>query len=137
MMTLWGEEEVETKTCSICEETKPVTEFHLCQSKRVINGKRYESTYRSECKVCRGVGGKAHSSQAKKLMDDMGMIRPPIGTPCDCCGKSTDMLVFDHDHETNAFRGWLCYQCNTSIGNLGDNLEGIMRAVKYLEDFFG
>ena len=41
--------------------------------------------------------------------------------------------VLDHDHETNLFRGWLCDDCNLGIGKLGDNLEGIMRAVKYFK----
>jgi len=38
----------------------------------------------------------------------------------------------DHCHETGEFRGWLCKQCNTGLGNLGDNLESLKRAVNYL-----
>ena len=122
------------KECRICGKTKPLSEFHLCHSERVVNGKLYPKRYRSECKVCRRIGGKAHSSQAKKLMQELNMQRPPLGTPCKCCGKKTEMLVFDHDHQTNKFRGWLCYQCNSAIGNLGDNLAGIKMAEKYLTE---
>jgi hypothetical protein len=31
------------------------------------------------------------------------------------------------------FRGWLCNICNLSIGQLGDSVEGLMNAVRYLE----
>jgi hypothetical protein len=29
-------------------------------------------------------------------------------------------------------RGWLCDPCNIAIGNLGDTLEGVLKAVEYL-----
>jgi len=123
-----------TKRCRICDEFKDIsTEFHKCSSEKVINGKVYPVVYRSECKSCRRVGGRAHSSAAKKLMQSLNMKRPVIGTPCENCNKSTEKLIFDHDHDTNEFRGWLCYQCNTAIGNLGDSLEGLKRAIRYLE----
>jgi len=39
----------------------------------------------------------------------------------------------DHDHRTGKFRGWLCHDCNTSIGKLGDTFDGVMRAADYLK----
>lgn len=42
-------------------------------------------------------------------------------------------LVVDHCHRTQKVRGLLCNKCNISLGGLGDNIEGIMRAVEYLE----
>ena len=132
--TLWGKEEVDAKVCVICGVEKSLSEFHKGSDEKIINGKRYEATYRSECKECRGVNGKANSSAAEKLMKQHGIKRPPIGTPCDCCGKTTKKLIYDHCHETKKFRGWLCYQCNTAIGNLGDSLGGVMKAVRYLSE---
>lgn len=41
-------------------------------------------------------------------------------------------LNIDHDHNTNQVRGLLCSDCNTSLGKFGDNLEGVMRVVRYL-----
>lgn len=39
---------------------------------------------------------------------------------CDMCGVSEDklnrLLALDHDHSTGVFRGWLCDQCNMSLG---------------------
>lgn len=50
---------------------------------------------------------------------------------CGICGSS-EKLRIDHCHETNEIRGHLCLQCNTSLGNFGDNLAGLERAVNYL-----
>ena len=101
-------------------------------SEKIINGKVYPIVYRSECKKCRRTGGKANSSAAKKLMKQLNMTRPKTPIPCHCCKKVTKRLTFDHDHTTNKFRGWLCYQCNSAIGNLGDSIEGLTRALEYL-----
>lgn len=52
----------------------------------------------------------------------------------DCCEicERTDNLCYDHCHATMKFRGILCRSCNAAIGHLGDNLEGVQRAVVYL-----
>ena len=47
--------------------------------------------------------------------------------------SSTKELCYDHDHKTMEFRGVLCRACNRSLGQLGDNLEGIKKVVDYLE----
>jgi hypothetical protein len=41
----------------------------------------------------------------------------------------------DHCHRTKAIRGILCARCNTGLGKLGDDIEGIRRALEYLERF--
>lgn len=53
---------------------------------------------------------------------------------CDCCGQPPigSKLHLDHDHITKEFRGWLCRNCNTGIGNLGDDVEGLQRGIDYL-----
>lgn len=56
---------------------------------------------------------------------------------CDCCG-STDSggtvgWCLDHEHSTGRIRGMLCCSCNLAIGKLGDTLEGVLNAVKYLQ----
>ena len=38
----------------------------------------------------------------------------------------------DHDHATGKVRGILCASCNTALGRLGDSVESLERAVKYL-----
>ena len=55
---------------------------------------------------------------------------------CDICGKTSEenksCLIVDHDHETGKLRGVLCTVCNTGLGKLGDNVEGLTRALEYL-----
>lgn len=55
---------------------------------------------------------------------------------CDCCGRDKsggNGWAVDHDHTTGRVRGVLCNWCNTAIGRLGDTLEGVLKAVRYLE----
>lgn len=56
---------------------------------------------------------------------------------CALCEKpfidfSRTNLHIDHCHETNKVRGLLCMQCNVGLGMLGDTVEGLTRAIKYL-----
>ena len=44
-------------------------------------------------------------------------------------------IVFDHNHTTNKFRGWLCGRCNTGLGLFGDKLEILELAIKYLKKY--
>jgi len=64
---------------------------------------------------------------------------PPASRPepanCECCGRV--MLPgrrthLDHCHTTGIFRGWLCNRCNMGLGNLGDSVEGVEKALAYL-----
>lgn len=53
-------------------------------------------------------------------------------THCELCNRTNCKLYPDHDHETNELRGILCARCNTGLGKLGDNIEGLTRALNYL-----
>ena len=56
-----------------------------------------------------------------------------LGTPhgCAICGTMDD-LVYDHCHATGDWRGVLCRPHNAAIGQLGDTVSGVQRAIKYL-----
>ena len=57
---------------------------------------------------------------------------------CAVCFKPLEIMNrranIDHDHETGEVRGILCTGCNTGIGHLGDNIEGLKRALYYLKN---
>jgi hypothetical protein len=50
---------------------------------------------------------------------------------CAICREGRPLHV-DHDHSMGKVRGLLCAGCNTAIGKLGDNSEGVLRAWRYL-----
>ena len=97
--------------------------------------------YRKVCRKC--------ESERSVQQRELRKTAPPIPECCDCCGVSFKRPVqkvrlfrktsvstrLDHCHDTNIFRGWLCHNCNSGIGLLGDNLEGLNKAVAYLEKF--
>jgi len=46
----------------------------------------------------------------------------------------TKWLSVDHCHDTGRIRGLLCSKCNNAIGLLGDNYEGVKKALDYLQE---
>jgi hypothetical protein len=58
----------------------------------------------------------------------------PEPARCELCGglPGKKVLAIDHDHVTGRFRGWLCVACNVGLGALGDSLEGLALARRYL-----
>lgn len=105
-----------TKVCIYCNLTKNVDEFprHI----------HYKDNLDARCKECI----KHHT----KIRNELRKVAPDKPEVCECCKKPTDKWALDHDHSDNTFRGWLCDQCNTGIGKLGDNIEGIVNALNYL-----
>lgn len=122
--------ELETKKCSVCEETKPVTEFGKA------SGGNY---YRGECKKC--------GYDITKAREKAKALAPPIpkNHVCPICkreeelvkgrgGKKSGTWCCDHDHSTGKFRGWLCHDCNRGIGNMGDCVDRLQQAIDYINE---
>jgi len=54
-------------------------------------------------------------------------------THCQICDKECGTSIhLDHDHETGAFRGWLCSNCNWGIAHFCDQPRLLRRAALYL-----
>ena len=103
------------RTCRICLQSKPEDEFSE-------NGRKRAKENR--CKPCVN----AASAVRRKLKK----TAPPKPETCECCGQKTEKMCLDHCHDALTFRGWLCESCNRGIGQLGDNIEGLQRAINYL-----
>ena len=66
--------------------------------------------------------------------------RPALGKPfkCPVCQKTKipwhkNQICLDHNHKTGKIRGYLCGDCNASIGRIGDSIPILKRAIKWLE----
>jgi len=84
---------------------------------------------------------KSTMSRFGKTIDDYFLMFENQQGKCGCCGKHQDQepqrLQIDHCHKTNQIRGLLCWDCNAGIGKLGDDLEGVKNAIRYLENTNG
>lgn len=103
--------------------------------KREADAARYQA---SQANVRKRV--KEHRLFAKyglTVMEREQLIRGNGGR-CWCCNRDLNLdlsyeVCVDHDHANGRVRGILCRGCNSGIGQLGDTLTGVSRAVSYLE----
>src|SRR6056300_888524 len=107
------------KVCKHCQQSKHVTEFH----KHLLrpDGRDHR------CKVCK--------NKSSQILRQIRKTAPPKPDKCDCCNATDKKLYLDHCHITKTFRGWICDNCNSGIGKLGDNLEGVTKAITYLQTY--
>jgi len=65
--------------------------------------------------------------------EDYSALLAEQGNACGICRKPKPMRI-DHDHKTKQIRGLLCGPCNAGLGALGDTIDGLRRALSYLEN---
>lgn len=130
---LWAS--LQIKKCSKCLSDKKLCDFNGNTSGTDAFNKDGYRLRRPECNECtKSINkGKIH---AKNKAKELGISYiAPNETLCSVCNKSAspgNNIVFDHCHTTNIFRGYCCNSCNRSIGVLGDNVDGLLRAINYL-----
>lgn len=119
----------DVRTCSKCGKTFPLTiEYFAKNQSTNTGGDKY---FRPECKACTSKAGR-EIAEAKRRA---GNPAPPaLGAPCHMCGRTDRKLLFDHDHDTLRHRGWLCDNCNRSLGMLGDSVWHLERAIRYIKE---
>ena len=130
------------KRCTKCGEEKPLSNFH--------NERRSSDGVTARCKPCTSNYGKAwrqakgnnyHRTQRYGITPDeyVEMLEEQLHT-CACCGSSNPKrkagFVIDHDHATGQIRGLLCHSCNIGIGQLGDSIDGLTKALDYLRKHY-
>lgn len=70
----------------------------------------------------------------KLTLEDYERLKAEQGG-CGICGKVYKQKNYcvDHDHKTGLVRGLLCTNCNRSLGVFGDDVEGILKVLQYLQ----
>jgi hypothetical protein len=76
---------------------------------------------------------KTQESVRRKRERLAGSPRPVACDVCKSPGYGQQGIVFDHDHATGTFRGWLCNSCNVILGHAQDNTERLLQLALYLE----
>jgi hypothetical protein len=110
------------KICTKCNIKKSLSDFRIC---RLYKGMSQGEYFRSECKSC--------EKKAAEQLVTARKTAPSKTESCQCCEIKVSHLVLDHDHSTGNFRGWVCRNCNQGIGKLGDTVEGVQKALAYLQ----
>ena len=149
---------VEHKTCTTCEEIKPVTDFF--KRGKYVDG---TTSYKSSCISCfnkysldyhyknRRDNGIARKSAYRYTLrtayglsqeDFEGMLERQGGL-CDICGTPLrnpfnssigERQAVDHCHESGNVRAILCMACNSGLGHFKDSPVILEKAIKYLNE---
>ncbi len=143
-----------TKRCSICKKNKDVSEFYI---RWLLSN---SATYTSACKECSRTrnrtsyktkirGSQNRDGHLRRVYglstEEYGKLYAKQGGVCAICGKpetSTNKktgeiynLSVDHNHQTGAIRGLLCYSCNVSLGHFKDDISKLFAAIEYLKKY--
>ena len=114
-------EKTDVQECKECHKVLPLMAFTT--SYRRGDG---ASILKKACREC-------CSSIATEL-NQVKKNLSPKPERCECCHKKIEKLQVDHLHGSTTFRGWLCNDCNSGLGELGDNLGGVLQGAIYLEN---
>ena len=123
-------ESEDKRVCSKCDKSLPLSSFSPNSGGNFL---------RPECKEC----NRAINKVRDRLRMEHGM--PEEGYQCPVCEKTEDDVAgkggrrmgawcLDHCHDTHTFRGWLCHNCNRSLGGFNDSILTLERAIKYLKN---
>jgi hypothetical protein len=145
-----GEDGKIYKKCDQCNKRKLYDEFADNQNStakaiKIYDENGYTGEYskkRKTCNECRRPNGNKNSIAAESVWRKHNIPDPTEKTCCEICKKTYEQnkskkMVRDHCHERNIPRGYLCNECNTAIGKLGDSIETVKYALRYLESVEG
>ena len=146
------------RACTKCGVEKPLSEFHKQKKSsdghrpecKVCCNRRNHRYYAANREKITARGREYNKTEHRRdysrnyarrwlrAQRDRSATRPRPAT-CEVCGRhSADALgraiVFDHDHITGQFRGWLCNRCNRVIGLCRDDPAILLSLVRYLQN---
>jgi hypothetical protein len=121
------------KLCTKCNQTKTLEHFH-----KVGRNRKSPDGLRTICKDCAKatMWGPSMKKRYGLTIEQYEQILANQNYACAICETKTPKglgkFEVDHCHQTNQIRGLLCRKCNSGIGLLGDNVDGLAKAVAYL-----
>jgi hypothetical protein len=139
------------RTCNICNQTKPLSEFY----QTIRNGEPYG--YHGKCKSCYVKKQQEKYDPIKKRdenlkrvygigIEEYNTLLEQQNHRCAICestdpkgrksgrGGGVDVFYVDHDHKTGKVRGLLCNICNRTMGYVGENSGVLEEMIKYLQN---
>ncbi len=146
------------KRCGKCREWLPVENFYknsraatglasACKACTLVVHQTAQYTARYKERDPEGVA----AEKRRRFIRTMYGVTPEWydamlaaqGGVCAICGQpevvlrhgKVKLLAVDHDHATGEARGLLCQGCNQGIGHLGEDLERMEAAARYLETY--
>jgi hypothetical protein len=112
-----------------CPECRPIIQKERIKAYTSIpEVRKARAVYMKE----RGYARKAQLAQYGLTVEDFDRMLAEQGGVCAICSREHERMCVDHCHETGKVRGILCSPCNRAIGQLGDTVEHVQRAVTYL-----
>ena len=130
------------KKCKGCKIIKPRlafigrqkrnTPYHLCRECRANLSNKYRKKYPKKFKEAKRKY--ILKKQFGITIEDYNLMLKKQNGVCGICDKKPikKRLAVDHCHNTGKIRGLLCDSCNRGIGQLGDTIEMLKKAVIYL-----
>lgn len=129
------------KQCKGCERTLVLTQFAKRAASEDGLQLRCRDCNREAMKNWREEHPEAHARGVRRRLlrkygitpEQYDIVLTSQRGGCAIC-TGTKNLVVDHDHNNDQVRGILCSSCNLALGLLGDRLEFIEAALKYLQE---
>lgn len=94
-----------------------------------LNNHRFHSALHSSRRTAKKRGHEPCSASVAE-------IEQAFAGRCHVCGlpeeEHATKLCLDHDHESGAFRGFLCNQCNAALGFARDSADRLLELAEYL-----
>ena len=127
----WHESDPD-RICNTCLRLLPKSDFGK-------DNKRADGTYqtRPACKQCKRAVTK---NPKAALTEEEEARRPQHGHKWQCpvCQHVfivgvTARVTMDHDHDTGAFRDFICDRCNTGMGRFRNGVDALIHVAEYLE----
>ena len=120
--------------CSVCGVKKDNSEYTFYRTRIDKDGERMRVN--TNCKECQKKLSREVREARKKAPP-----KPDWGELCPICKNPVYQLKdgfknswqCDHEHGTTNFRGWICKQCNTSLGGVGDSSRRVVELLYYLK----